>query len=148
MKLIIRHHGRIREGKLIWDIPKLYNQNILELEGQDITMEIKKRHRKATHSQYGYYRGAILGSCYQSEMFVTLSNKDEIHDLYFAPKFLSFVTLTNIGGIKKEVTRVRSLADLADDEMGMFIEKVLEECKELNIIIPPPENFYAKYYEK
>jgi len=148
VKLIIRHHGRIREGKLIWEIPDLYRQNILELEGQDITMEIRKRHRKASNSQYGYYRGAILMSCYQSEMFITLDSKDSIHDLYFAPKFLSFVTLTEIGGIKREVPRVRSLADLTNDEMSVFIEKVLAECKELNIIIPPPENFYAKYYEK
>ncbi len=148
MKTEIRHYGRIKEGKFIWDIPDLYRQNILELEGQEITMVVKKRHQKPTKSQYGYYRGAILMACFESEMFSTMSTKDEIHDLYFAPKFLSYVTLAEIGGKKVEVTRVRSLADLDKDEMNLFMQQVLEECLELEIKVLPSEMFYNKYYQK
>lgn len=148
MKIEIRHHGKIKEGKLIWEVPELYRQNILELEGQEITMVIKKRHNKPTPSQYGYYRGAILMSCFQSEMFSSMDSKDAIHELYFAPKFLSYVTLAEIGGKPIEVKRVRSLADLHKDEVTEFISRVLEECRELGVDVPPSEIFYSKYYNK
>ncbi|MFA7289589.1 MAG: hypothetical protein WC055_12000 [Melioribacteraceae bacterium] len=148
MKLEIRHHGRVRNGQLIWDIPDLYRQQILELEGKDVTMVIKKRHSKPTQSQYGYYRGVILVVCYEAEMFSAMSNKDEIHDLYFAQKFLSYTTITEIGGKRVEVLQIRSLADLNKDETTAFIERVIGECNELGISIPPPELAYNKYYQK
>lgn len=42
-------------------------------------------------------------------------------DLYFAPKFLTYTKMLNINGQQKEVRAVRSLADLSDEEMGLFI---------------------------
>lgn len=147
MKLEVKHYGRIKAGKIIWSIPDLYNQQLLELEGCDIVMTMKKRHEKPSLSQYGYYRGAILIACYQSEIFSSADNKDQIHDDYFSPKFLSYKKMVDFGGQQREVVRYMSLADLSKDEMSEFIQKVLAECNELGIEILPPELFYNKYYK-
>lgn len=150
MKVQIRHYGRIKNGKLIFDIPDLYSQQILELEGCDIVMQIKKKHEKASLSQYGYYRGCILPLCYESEAFKGMNNKDEIHDYYFATKYLSYKKLIELPGKKPyESTSVRSLADVSKEEMTEFMSRVIADCEvELNIRIPLPELFYNKYYQK
>jgi hypothetical protein len=148
MKLEIRHYGRVRGGKAIWDIPELYAQQLLSLEGKNIVAIYKELHQKPTMSQYGYYRGAILVACYQSEYFSYMAKKDDIHDEYFAPKFLSYVKLVGPPGNQKEMTFTRSLADLSKDEMKDFMEKVIGDCAENGISIPASEEFYNKYYQK
>jgi len=148
MKLTINHYGRVRGGKVIFELPALYQQELIGLEGKDIVMTIKKRHQKATMSQYGYYRAAILGACYESEMFSSMDNRDQIHELYFAPKFLSFKTMTEISGKKVEVNRVRSLADLDKDEMSDFVSRVLADCADNEIEVLAPELYMQKYYQK
>lgn len=145
MNLIINHYGRIKSGKLIFSIPDLYSQQLLELEGCDVVVNIKKRHKKPSNNQYGYYRGAILVACHQSEEFSWCDKKDDIHDIYFAPKFLSYVVKGKRG---QEVTLVRSLADITDEEMSDFITRVLADCDQMGIQIPSPESFYNKYYQK
>src|SRR5688572_22259529 len=125
MKLQINHYGHVEAGKLKLAIPDLYRQQLAELEGQEVVMVIKKKHKKPTNSQYGYYRGAILGTCFKTEHFNGLDKKDDIHDLYFAPKFLSYKQVVLMGGRKKGVIRVRSLADLTDEEMSEFISRCL-----------------------
>lgn len=146
MNLQIRHYGRIKNGKLIFDIPSLYDDQLRELEGQNVVMHLKKRHEKPSVSQYGYYRGAILVACYESDMFMHYDNKDQIHELYFAPKFLSYVVLQP--STNKEIPKTRSLADLTKEEMSVFMERVLADCAENGIEVPLPELFYNKYYQK
>ncbi len=145
MNLIINHYGRIKAGKLIFDIPDLYNHQLLELEGCDVVVNIKKRFKKPSISQYNFYRGGILLACYQSEEFSWCDNKDVIHDTYFAPKFLSYTVKGKDG---KEIKLVRSLADINNEEMTEFISRVLADCTEMGIIVPSPEQFYNKYYQK
>ena len=148
MKLQIKHYGRVRAGKIVWDLPELHSQQLLSLEGKNIVAIYNERHEKPSMSQYGYYRGALLVACYQSEMFSSVDNKDDIHDLYFAPKFLKYVKMVEIGGEKREVAVVRSLSDLNKTEMTDFIEKVLGDMAENEIAAPRPEEFYNKYYQK
>lgn len=149
MNLEIRHYGRVKNRKLHFDIPELYNRAVESLEGKEFCLTIKKKHKAVSQNKHAYYRGGILNVCYQSEMFSHLDNKDQIHELYFAPKFLAYKKLLEINGAKKEVTAVRSLADLSDDEMGEFIEKVIADCEtELNLEIHSPETYYSKFYNK
>lgn len=147
MKLEVRHYGRVRGGKVIFDLPALYEQELIGLEGKDVVLTIKKRHQKPTMSQYNYYRGIILMACYQSEMFSSADNKDQIHDEYFAPKFLSYKKMSNFGD-KKEIVKELSLSELDKDQMTEFISKVLADCAHNNIHIDSPEIYYSKYYQK
>ena len=148
MSIIINHYGKVKSGEVVLLSPRLYLQNLLELEGKDIVIQVKERHKAASISQHGYYRGGILVSCYQSEMFSWAANKDEIHDIYFAPKFLSYVKVIEMNGSIKEVKVIKSLQDVSKSEMKEFITKVLAECNELGIEIPLPESYYNKYYQK
>ncbi len=149
MKIEIRHYGRIRNGEVIYDIPTLYQQQLLELEGKDIVMTLKKRHEKPSRSQYNYYRGAILVACHKSDQFKHFDNKDEIHETYFAPKFLSYKKLVHIEGQRPyEVTLVRSLTELSKEEVSEFLERVLADLANNEIECPEPEDYYNKYYEK
>jgi len=145
----IRHHGFIKNRKLIFQEPELYNKAVEALEGKEFTLTLKRKHKQVSQNKYAYYFGGILAVLYQTEMFSHLDNKDQIHELYFAPKFLSYTKIIEIGGVKQEKKGTRSLADLSDEEMGAFIERVIADCEtELNIEIYPPETYYSKYYNK
>jgi hypothetical protein len=148
MSLVIKHYGHVKNRKVIWDIPSLYWSQLDELNGQEVVATFKKRHKKPTPNSYNYYRGVILPCFYKHEMFSSLDNKDEVHEFYLAPKFLSYKQIVVIGGKRKEINKVESLADISDDRMKDFMNKVMGEAHELNITIPPPELAYSKYYEK
>lgn len=148
MKLQIKHYGRIENGKKLYYNQPLYNHQIQALEGKQFVEIIQEVHKKPSQNSYNYYRGAILPTCYQSEMFNHLDNKDDIHTLYFAPKFLSYKKLANIGGQQKEVTITRSLADLNQEEMTDFINRVKADCEMNQIFIPDSSEYYNKLYQK
>lgn len=148
MNCDIRHYGRVEKGIKIYFNPDLYRDQLASLEGKDFCEVIKQKHKKPSNNQYGFYRGGILPTCYQTEMFNHLDNKDSIHEDYFAPKFLGFSKMVEVGGKKYEFWKVRSLADLTEKEMSEFITRVLAECDLNGIEIPSPEQYYSKYYNK
>jgi len=148
MKITIKHFGHVKNGKKFYENLDLYREQIQALEGKNFVEEIKERKVSASMSQYGYYRGAILSTCHKSEMFSYFENKDSIHENYFAPKFLSYKVLVKLPEKTYEQLKVRSLADLSVDEMKEFIERVLADCAENGILIPDPESYYNKYYQK
>lgn len=148
MKITIKHSGHVKNGKKVYDNPDLYREQIQALEGRNFVEEIKEKKVNASMSQYGYYRGAILPTCHKSEMFNSFDKKDDIHDNYFAPQFLSYTVLVKLPGKTYEQIKVRSLADLSVDEMSVFIERVIAFLAENNIDVPAPEEFYNKYYQR
>lgn len=147
MKIQIKHTGIIKNGKPIWDLPDLYQQQMWELEGKQFTMTIKETHKKVTMSQHNFYRGIILPVCYESEFFRSYDNKDQIHDEYFAPRFLGYKKMIDLPAGKQEIMFIRSLADFSITEMADYITKVIALCEtELGINIPNPEMAYNKFY--
>jgi len=148
MDVNVKHYGRVRSGEIVWGIPELLRQQLIELEGKEIVVIIKKKHEKVTLSQHGYYRGAILIACHKSNMFQSYDKKDDIHDEYFAPKFLSYVKAKEINGKMEEFTCMRHLSDLNKDEMSEFLERVLADCAVNGVSVDLPEMYYNKYYQK
>ena len=145
-KIDIKHQGKVVGGKISHYNLELYQQQLYELEGKEIVILIKERHKKITTSQQGFYRGGILPSCYNSEMFSHFDTKDDVHSNYFAPKFLSYIVPVKIKNEQYEIKKVKSLTELSDKEMSVFIERVLAECAELGIIVLSPEEYNNKYY--
>lgn len=148
MKTTVKHYGIIERGKKKYYNPDLYQGQIDSLEGKRFVEIIQESKQKPSISQYNYYRGGILPTCYSTEMFNHLDNKDKVHELYFAKKFLTHKELVVLKNEKYEVEITRSLADLSQEEMSAFIERVLSECVELGIEILSPEQYYNKYYSK
>lgn len=148
MKPSIKHFGKIVNGGMVFNDPNLYNAQLKEFEGQEVEVIVRKRIRKTTLDQHAYYRGGILPVCYQQEMFAHYDKPDDIHDDYFADKFLSYkkiITLPN--GHKREKTVNVSMSDLSMEETASFIQKVIIECDMLGISILTPEEYYNRHYK-
>lgn len=149
MSVEIKHYGKIDEnGKKIYYIPELYRSQIDSLRGYEFVEIVKKKHQKVTQSQHGYYRGCILPICHKTNRFLHFDKKDDIHDDYFAPKFLGYVKVVEIDGKVQEQKKVKSLENLSKEEMTEFIERVISDSAYNGIVIPQPEEFYNRYYQK
>ena len=148
MALEIKHYGIIKNGVKQYYNNELYRGQMQSLEGKEFVELIKPVFKKVSMSQNNYYRGGILPTCYQSEMFSHLDKKDDVHEFYFAPKFLTLVKVVEIAGEQREITITRSLADLSQDEMREFITKVLIDCEMNGIIVGSPQDYYNKFYNK
>lgn len=148
MNTLIRHRGKVKDGKLIYYIPELYANNIRALESKEFELVIKEKSKRASTDQFAYYRGGILGTCYETEMFSHFNGRDEIHENYFAPLFLSYKVMVELPTKKYELTKVRSLADLNMKEFSEFITRVIAHCEsELGITIASSEDYYITKYK-
>jgi hypothetical protein len=117
-------------------------------DGTEFEEIIKKRSNKTTMSQHAYYRGVILEACYQSEMGSQFDKADDIHEDYFAPKFLSYKKLvTDPRGVKSEITKYISMAEMSIEETSEFIEKVIADCAMNGIYFRSPEEYYNSLYK-
>ena len=148
MNISLNHYGIVKGGKKIYFNQPLYDSQVQSLEGKQFVEIIQEVHRKPSISQNNYYRGCILPACYSSEKFSHLDNKDQIHSLYFAKKYLTHIELVEIGGEKYEVSITRSLADINTDEMREFTNKCIADAETSGISIPDPADFYNKFYNK
>jgi len=147
MKPIIKHPGKVIHSKLEFYNKPLWQQQIFALEGKEIEVIIKEKQKKPSLDQFAYYRGGILGTCHQSEMFSHFENQDEIHENYFAPKFLSYKQLVVFPKERYEVTKVKSMAELTRKETAEFIDRVIADCTENGIVILSPEEYYQTHYK-
>ncbi len=149
MSVEIKHYGSIdANGKKTYDIPELYRQQMDELRGCRFVERIKKVQDAVTPSQHAFYRGVILPICHKTNRFITFDKKDDIHDLYFAKKFLTYVKIITIDGQEKEEWGIRSTNSLNKEEMADFLDRVIVDCNENGIFIPPSEMAYNRFYQK
>lgn len=146
MKLAIRHFGKVKGGRTIFSNQHLYFQQLTQMEGKDFELTIKERLKRPTLSQYGFYRGAILATCFESEMFSHFDTADQIHSDYFAPKFLSYTVMVKLPTKQYEVLKIRSMADLTRKEISEFIDRVMADCALNSIAILSPEEYQNKHY--
>ena len=147
MKVNVRHFGKVINGKRVYNNLELHRQQLLQLEGKDFEEVIKERSKRVTLDQFSFYYGGILPTCYNSETFSHYDNHEEIHEEYFAPKFLKYTKQVNsLDGTKKESVKYRSLSDLNRKEMSEFIEKVLIETELLGIHVLTSEEYKNKIY--
>jgi len=145
-KPAIKHHGRLMNGRLNFHNKPLWYQQIMALEGKEFELIIKERHRKVTNDQYRYYYGAILGTCFDTELFSAFDKSADIH-VYFEDKFLSYKHMMIIGDVKKEIVKYKSLTELDKKEMSEFIERVLMHLRnDLNIIVLSPDEYMIENY--
>lgn len=148
MKPLIKHFGKIVNGKKEYNNPSLYAMQIAQLEGQEFEETIKKRSKKPSLDQYAYYWGIILPICYTHEMFSHYAKSDDIHEDYFGDMFLSYTKVITLpSGEKRQKQATRSLSDLNAEEISLFIEKVRLECGFLGITILTPEEYKNQYYK-
>lgn len=148
MSLVVRHYGKIENGKKVYFNPDLYKKQLDSLEGQEFEEVIKKRFRKVSTDQHAYYRAAILETAHQHEAFSHFNKADDIHEDVIAPMFLSHIKPIFLKGIRWDKLEVTSTSSLSKEEMSKFIEKVLAWLLvEFGIEVLSPEDYYLKLSE-
>jgi hypothetical protein len=146
-KPLLKHYGRVVEGKRKYYNEHLHTQVINEMEGHEFEEVIKTRHRKVSKDTHGYYRGGILPTCMQSEMFAHVDNQDDIHD-FFVGKYLTITKVIEVGGEYYEFKKAYSTGEISQEEMNEFIEKVQAWCFTHNITLLDPEQYFYDMYRK
>jgi hypothetical protein len=148
MSLIVRHYGKIQNGKKIYYNTELYKKQLESLEGQEFEEIIKKRYKKVSTDQHAYYRGAILQTAHQHESFSHFNKADDIHEDVIAPMFLSYIKPIRLKNIRWDKLEVTSTSSLSKEDMSKFIEKVLAWLAvEFGIEVLSPEDYYLKLSE-
>jgi len=145
-KALIKHFGRVMNGRLNFHNKEYWYQQAWALEGKEFELQIKERKQKVTNDQYAYYYGAILPTCIETEHFSHFDKPADIH-IYFEYKFLTYKVMLEAGDVKKEISKTYSLSDLGKKEMSMFIEKVIMHLRaDLHINILSSEEYYNEQY--
>jgi hypothetical protein len=148
MKVQVRHFAKVDDKCRVQYLNStLWNQQLVQLRGKDVEILIKERTKAPSIDQRNYYRGAVLGTCFESEMFSAFDNPDQIHKEYFAPKFLSYTKIVTVGNQSKEQEFIHSMADLDRKETSDFIERVIADCAMNGITILTSEEYYMKNYQ-
>jgi hypothetical protein len=143
-KTILKHFGKIINGKCIYYNNDLHNEYLHDLEGQEFEETIKLKHKKVSNDAHGYYRGGILGECMEYEIFAGWE-REEIHVRHFARMFLTYKRVIKyLDGLEtkfKEEKYILSTGDLSSKEMFEFCERCIQWCAENGIIIQSPEQY-------
>lgn len=150
MAIHLRHYGKIINGKKTYYNESLYNQTIRSLEGREFEEVIKEKHKKVSHDQHAYYRGGVLGTALEYEIFGEWNEK-ELH-LFFGDLFLSYIIeekyLVTDGTTKKRhVKRIESTADLSTKEMAQFIDHVIGWLAQQGIVVKDATQYYLEKYQ-
>lgn len=146
-KPILRHYGKIVNGKKEYFNPILYKQQLDSLEGQEFEEVIKKRFRKVSEDAHAYYRGAILRTAHQHEDFIHFDKPDDIHDDIIVPMFLSHIKTVTLKGRSTDKIEYVSTGSLNKEEMSVFIERVLAWlATEHGITVLSPEQYYESLH--
>jgi len=153
-KLIIKHYGKIVNGRKEYYNFTLYKKQLYGLEGKEFVEIIEEKHRKVTQDQYGYLYGAIYATCLKHEYFAHFANEEAVHTDFFAPMFLQYSQRVITPEASKIIYKTRSTADLTRKEFGEFIEKVIAWCdenfepnKDGSPLIPSPDQYHSRYYK-
>lgn len=143
MSIHLRHYGKIEKGKMIYFNKPLFDQQLLNLEGQEFEMVIKKRFHKVSNDQFSYYFGAVLRVAHKHDAFIHFNKPDDIHEDIIAPMFLGYTRVIEFQGKKIEKKEVRSTTSLTKEEMAEFIDRVIMWlAAEFDIVVYSPEAYY------
>jgi hypothetical protein len=129
--------GTVRDGKVIWDNPRLVTAALKAWSGR-IVITIAPEEQKRSLRALGYLFGVVYRDAVAAlkEAGYTDIDKDKLHALMKA-RHLSDVMLDPFTGEERKV--VRSTSDLTVGEMSEFMEWVMSDLAELcGISFPEP----------
>ena len=148
MKFSLKHLGIAEKGKLTFDDPKTFLQNVKELEGEKFELILKKfkPYKQRSIEQNNYYWGGIVTPLAEYFGYTV----DEMHE----------VTKMHFLGFKKEVKgkdgktrmlyRAGSTASLSTAEFETLMSKIRSWASlEFGIYLLSPDEYQRKIsYEK
>src|SRR3990172_7582517 len=84
--IVIKHFGKAPNGKLKFYNESLFNEAVKAIGDDEFELTIKKKAKRVTQDQRGFYRAGVIGTAMEFEMFGGWE-RDDIHNL-FAGMFL------------------------------------------------------------
>ena len=123
--------GTVEQGKLRIDFPANYERWLMTLEGQRVTVEVKKFRKKRTIPQMRYYFGIVIEALLEP-MGYRKDEKEKVHQIM---KYKFLRTIDENGNeyvpTLSEITKVDTV------RMGEYIEQIkMFAAQELNTFIP------------
>lgn len=150
--MIIKHFGKISNGKRLYYNVELHNESIAKLEGQEFEEVIKLKHKRVSNDAFAYYYGAVIGTALTFETFEGW-DKDDL-DKELKDRFLFYhktLCIKNLDGTEEFITQKKHYEKRAIDKKTMkeFTDRCIIWLAELGIVVPPSENFVrGKYLTK
>lgn len=131
--------AQIDKGMLVMEDEEAFGLHLATLEGDDVSVTVRKWRTKRTSNQNRYLFGGVYPIISRS----TGHTKDELH-LFYKTMFLK----KRVAIMGKEYTVVRSTTDLNTKEFTEYIRSVKNHAlRELDIFVPEPEELdLPKYY--
>ncbi len=149
MSIHLRHYGIIQNGKKTYYNQPLYDQQLLNMEGQEFEEVIKKRFHKVSNDAHAYYRGAVLATAHKHDAFIHFNKADDIHNDVIAPMFLSHIKPVTLNGRTFDKIEYTSTASFSKQEMSEFIDRVISWLAiEFDIVVYSPEMYYLSLQNK
>lgn len=142
---LMRHIGKVENGKLLLNDISLYNKNLNRFEGMEVELTIQEKFEDATNDQHAYYRGAILPTALQHPDFAGWTKKS-LHK-FLTGMFLGEIVQRKVNGKGYEIPVVESTANISKRRMAEFIEEVLQFLSQMDIYIEDPEKYKLTKYK-
>ena len=122
--------ARIEKGRILYGDPVQYSRVLSALEGQEVSVSIKPRHKSRSDRQNKYYWGVV------NELLALYTgySRDEMHEI-LRGKFLS--DSKSIAG--EDITFSHSTTELSTVEFEEYLSHIREWASvKLNVFIPAP----------
>lgn len=141
MDVTVLHKGTVKNGKIIYDFPKLYNAKLALLEGKRIDSWLEIEHEPVTKYQWAYYYGGIIkGTCMKSTAFAGWTY-DEIHQAIVAHLRTNTKVVVFPDGSESVMNYVDDLRQYSKGQMAIYIDDVLNFLAEREIYPLPPDHY-------
>ena len=127
--------ARIDKGRILYGDPVQYSRVLSALEGQEVSVSIKPRHKSRSDRQNKYYWAV----CVELLAGHTGYSRDEMHEV-LRGKFLS--DSKSIAG--EDITYSHSTTELSTVEFEEYLSHIREWASvKLNVFIPTPNEIEA-----
>ena len=145
-ELILKHRGKVCEGKLHFSNLSLYQANIDELEGKEFEIQLIERVTDVTKNQHNYYNGIILPYALKHESFGGWT-KQEL-DKALKTMFLKEEKTKELNGIPMKVTHIPSKAGIGKNKMKKYISLVIVFLAKQGVVVPEEYDPTKKYADR
>jgi hypothetical protein len=147
--MIIKHFGKIVNGKRLYYNVDLHREAIFDLEGQEFEETIKLKHKRVSEDAFAYYYAGVIGTALNFETFEGWDKNDL--DAELKSRFLFYyktLCIKHLDGTEEFITQKKTYEKkaISSKVMKEFTDRCIVWLAELGIVVQPSENFvYGKY---
>jgi hypothetical protein len=146
--MLIKHFGKIVNGKKVYYNDSLHKEAVKSLEGKEFEEVLKEKSKRVTTDQHAYYRKGVIGTALEFEMFGGW-DKESLHDffvgMFLTEKTYRFLDNGNAGSVT--TFRTRSTASLNRKEMAQFIDNCIKWLATQGIVVLDSDQFLLTNYK-